>query len=180
MRVAMNTISVMGGNGYMHDYPAERHLRDSRITTIYEGTSQLQIVPAIGSVCSGTAETLILQILDRDWPAEVAPMVEEIRGGLKDLSAAVEFVKVDSDADYRRLCARKIVDMALMLLIGALFCDHATASEKRKVLARHWLDTRMPMLRGLRDAVCSGKRLILSDFDTLATNEQEAVAATTS
>jgi alkylation response protein AidB-like acyl-CoA dehydrogenase len=37
MRVAMNGISVMGGNGYMHDYPLERHLRDSRITTIYEG-----------------------------------------------------------------------------------------------------------------------------------------------
>ncbi len=45
-RVANTTIQVLGGSGYMRDYPAERYLRDSRITTIYEGTSQLQVVAA--------------------------------------------------------------------------------------------------------------------------------------
>ena len=44
VRTAHNTIQVLGGSGYMRDYPAERYLRDSRITTIYEGTSQLQVV----------------------------------------------------------------------------------------------------------------------------------------
>ena len=54
-RVAMNAISVMGGNGYMHDYPLERLLRDSRITTIYEGTTQLQVLAAVRGVSSGSA-----------------------------------------------------------------------------------------------------------------------------
>ena len=40
-------MAVLGGSGYMKDYPVERHLRDSRITTIYEGTSQLQVVAAV-------------------------------------------------------------------------------------------------------------------------------------
>ena len=54
IRVANDTIQVLGGSGYMKDYAAERYLRDSRITTIYEGTSQLQVVAAIRGVTSGT------------------------------------------------------------------------------------------------------------------------------
>jgi len=51
-RVADRTIQVLGGSGYMKDYAAERYLRDARITTIYEGTSQLQIVAAVRGVTS--------------------------------------------------------------------------------------------------------------------------------
>ena len=54
--VADTTIQVLGGSGYMKDYAAERYLRDARITTIYEGTSQLQVVAAIRGVSSGTFE----------------------------------------------------------------------------------------------------------------------------
>jgi len=53
VRVANDAVQVLGGSGYMRDYPAERYLRDARITTIYEGTSQLQIVAAVRGVCSG-------------------------------------------------------------------------------------------------------------------------------
>jgi alkylation response protein AidB-like acyl-CoA dehydrogenase len=45
--VADTAIQVLGGSGYMKDYAAERYLRDARITTIYEGTSQLQVVAAV-------------------------------------------------------------------------------------------------------------------------------------
>ncbi len=168
MRVAMNGISVMGGNGYMHDYPMERHLRDSRITTIYEGTTQLQIVPAVGSVTSGVADSLIEQILDREWNDDVQPMVNLIQDARKDLAAAVEFVKEHPDANYRRLYARKLVDMALILIIGSLFCDQANTDAKRKTFAQHWLDTRLPELHRNKEAICSGAHLTISEFDTLA------------
>ncbi len=168
MRVAMNSISVMGGNGYMHDYPLERLLRDSRITTIYEGTTQMQIVAAVGAVTTGVADSIVLELLDHDWPADVAPMVEELRSGMDSLAAACAFVKADPDQDYRRLCARTLTDMAIILLVGALFCNHAAADASRKILARHWLDSRMPELRRHRDRICSGTRLALSAFDTLA------------
>ena len=56
IRVANDTIQVLGGSGYMKDYAAERYLRDARITTIYEGTSQFQVVAAIRGVTSGTLE----------------------------------------------------------------------------------------------------------------------------
>jgi len=50
VRVANDALQVLGGSGYMKDYPVERYLRDARITTIYEGTSQLQIVAAVRGV----------------------------------------------------------------------------------------------------------------------------------
>jgi alkylation response protein AidB-like acyl-CoA dehydrogenase len=168
IRVAQNSISVMGGNGYMHDYPLERILRDSRITTIYEGTTQMQIVAAVGGVTTGIAEEIVSELLDRDWPADVASMVEEIRSGLESLAAACAFVKDDPDPNYRRLCARKLNDMAIILIVASLFCNHAVTVEERRILARHWLDTRMPELERCRQQICSGDRLTLTEFDALA------------
>ena len=56
-RVAYDAIQVLGGSGYMKDYAAERYARDARITTIYEGTSQLQVVAAVRGVTSGSLDT---------------------------------------------------------------------------------------------------------------------------
>ena len=59
LRGFRHAIQVLGGSGYMQDYAAERHLRDARITTIYEGTSQLQVVAAEKGVTSGTFEKYV-------------------------------------------------------------------------------------------------------------------------
>ncbi len=53
-RVAYDSLQIHGGSGYMRDFAVERHARDARITNIYEGTTQLQVVAAIGGVLSGT------------------------------------------------------------------------------------------------------------------------------
>ncbi|MHC4360682.1 MAG: acyl-CoA dehydrogenase family protein [Planctomycetota bacterium] len=69
--VAYDSIQVLGGSGFMRDYACERHARDARITTIYEGTSQLQIVAAVRGVCSGTAEKLIAEYRQQDYDQEL-------------------------------------------------------------------------------------------------------------
>ena len=53
-RVAYDSLQIHGGSGYMRDFAVERHARDARITNIYEGTTQLQVVAALGGVLSGT------------------------------------------------------------------------------------------------------------------------------
>ena len=63
--VSYDSIQVLGGSGYMRDYASERHARDARITTIYEGTSQLQVVAAVRGVCSGTAEKYITEMAEK-------------------------------------------------------------------------------------------------------------------
>ena len=168
MRVANDAVAVLGGSGYMKDYPVERHLRDSRITTIYEGTSQLQVVAGVAGVVSGTCAAVVAELLGRDWPGAVAPLAEQLRGGLALLNEAVAFVKGHAGTAYRDLYARKLVDMGVYLVVGALFCDHAAACEARLPVARYWVCWRMPELRMLSEQVRSGDLSAVEDFEALA------------
>jgi 3-(methylthio)propanoyl-CoA dehydrogenase len=173
MRVANDSIAVLGGSGYMKDYPLERHLRDSRITTIYEGTSQLQVVAAVAGVLSGTAASLLDNLLAKPtrapaWPADIAPLIAQIREGMAMMASAVEYVKAAPSSGYKDLHARRLVDMAVYLIIATFFCDCAVASEKKKALARYWLSWRLPEIRMLKERACSGELAPVNQFETLA------------
>jgi alkylation response protein AidB-like acyl-CoA dehydrogenase len=168
MRVSNSSMAVLGGSGYMKDYPVERHLRDSRITTIYEGTSQLQVLAAVAGVISGTVTEVIEEILtSRTWSAEIAPLVEQIRQGLALLSEAVVFTKSQMGS-YRELYSRKLVDMAIYMVIGSLFCQQAMSSAKKLSVAKRWLADKMPQVRMLKEQACSGDQCVINDFDVLA------------
>jgi 3-(methylthio)propanoyl-CoA dehydrogenase len=168
MRVTNDAMAVLGGSGYMKDYPVERHLRDARITTIYEGTSQLQILAAVAGVVSGTARTVLDMVLDKDWPATVTTQIEQIREGLEILDESIAFIKAQPGANYRDLYARKVVDIAIYLIVGALFCDYATASETKLAVAKYWLAEKMPEIRMLKEQILSGDVAVVTDFEALA------------
>ncbi len=168
MRVSNGAIAVLGGSGYMKDYPVERYLRDSRITTIYEGTSQLQVVAAVRGVASGIAANVIEELLDKDWPEELTGMIDQIRSGLEELNEAVAFTKSQGGGEYMELHGRRLVDMAISLIVAALFCDQARSSRKKKAVARYWLGKKMPELRAMKEIVCSGDRQPIAEFELLA------------
>ena len=169
MRTSNGAMAVLGGSGYMKDYPVERYLRDARITTIYEGTSQLQVVAMTAGVMGGAAVEIVNEILaGRQWSAEIAPIVARVREGMTLLNEAVAFVKTQKGNAYRDLHARKLCDVACYLMAGALFCDHATASTKKLAVARRWMTERLPQIRALKEQACSGESSSLTDFETLA------------
>ena len=79
--IAYDAIQVLGGSGYMRDYACERYARDARITTIYEGTSQLQVVAAVRGVCSGTAEKYLTELAGLDYDDELKSLLEMLCRG---------------------------------------------------------------------------------------------------
>jgi alkylation response protein AidB-like acyl-CoA dehydrogenase len=171
MRVANSAMAVLGGSGYMKDYAVERHLRDSRITTIYEGTTQLQVIAAVAGVTSGTAAEAVEELLARQhaWPAELQPLTAQVREGLTLLDEAIASLKARQDGNAcRDLHARRLVDMAVFTLIGALLCDQAAARAGKLPVARRWLADKLPRMRMLRERVASGEQLALTDFESLA------------
>jgi len=167
MRVANGAVAVLGGSGYMKDYAVERHLRDSRITTIYEGTSQLQVVAAMSGVVAGVTGTLVAELLDRTWPGSVIPLVERVQAGSALIAEAVAFARQAGER-YLELSSRRIVDMACTVVVGALLCDQAAASERKLLLARRWLAARIPEVEMNRELVCSGDDSVLTHFEALA------------
>ena len=168
MRVAMDSVAVLGGSGYMKDYPVERHLRDSRITTIYEGTTQLQVIAAVRGVVSGTAEAYLENLAAGNWPDWAGPLVEQFNQGRALLTEAIAFTKAQGGTEYMDLHGRKLVDIAIALLVGYWFCKQGVDKPAKQVVARRWLLTRMPEIRKLHAMVTSGDRSAISDFDTLA------------
>jgi hypothetical protein len=172
MQVSNDAIAVLGGSGYMKDYPCERHLRDSRITTIYEGTSQLQVLAAVAGVVSGTCATVMGELLEKPafskaWTDETKPLVDQLKEGSALLAECVEFVKAQP-GQYKDLVARKLVDIGCNLVIGALFADQACASETKLAVAKRWLVWKMPECRMLKEQILSADQAIINEFETLA------------
>jgi hypothetical protein len=125
VKLADTCIQVLGGSGYMQDYPAERYLRDARITTIYEGTSQLQIVAAVRGVCSAAFEKRVLELEEVQYADPLlADLKEKLREGRSHVLNAITFVK-GQGTDYLDLAGRKLVDAAISVLVGHLFLQQA-------------------------------------------------------
>jgi len=124
-RVTYSAIQVLGGSGYMKDYPVERYARDARITSIYEGTSQLQIVAAVRGVCSGTAEKYLLEQEEYSYPDEVSELVGMLKQGREQLAEAIGYIKNQPGTEYMDLHGRAIVDAAIMIIVGHLFLQQS-------------------------------------------------------
>ena len=166
MRNAMSAISVMGGSGYMKDYPVERYLRDSRITTIYEGTSQLQVVAASAGVIGGMVKDVIVDIFGKaDWQSEHPRMTAL----LADLDAAIAVAKEHEDsATYSSLSARKLVDAGIALVVTALFYQMSLKYPEKEKALMHWMMTEFPRVRAGLEQVKSGYAASVTDFESLA------------
>ncbi|MAE61665.1 MAG: acyl-CoA dehydrogenase [Planctomycetaceae bacterium] len=166
--VANDALQVLGGSGYMTDYPAERYLRDARITTIYEGTSQLQIVAAVRGVCGDAFEKRVTELEKAVYGDEALSV---LRGKLIDARErvidAVAFVK-EQGGDYMDLYGRKLVDAAITVLVGHLLLRQAIANERKQSVARRFIETNHATLVRDLDLLKSGDKSPISEYDTIA------------
>lgn len=150
-KVTYDAIQIFGGAGYMRDFEVERLYRDARITTIYEGTSQLQIVAAIGGITSGLFFTLLSNKMNIRFPESFNPHIEKIRACEKLLKKAVSHVKAHNDHIYTEYHARGMVDMAVEILMAVLLLENSKKSDRKFNLAKKFVtDTfhRVQMLSG--------------------------------
>jgi len=168
IRVANDAIQVLGGSGYMQDYPVERYLRDARITTIYEGTSQLQIVAAVRGVCSGAFETFTTE---REAAEYGDPALDTLRQKLVEAKQRVlegiQFVKQRGN-EYMDLTGRKLVDAAAVVIIGHLLLKQASVNDRKKSVARRFIEMGLPTLRRDLELVGSGDASAIQEFDLIA------------
>jgi hypothetical protein len=123
---AYDAIQIHGGSGFMKDYACERVYRDARITSIYEGTTQLQVVAAIRHVMTGT----YAQLVEGYQQMEVAPELAAQKALLDEMfgkyQAAVEAVKAVNETEYTDFMARHLVEMAGDCVMGYLLVTDAS------------------------------------------------------
>ncbi|MDR1667971.1 MAG: acyl-CoA dehydrogenase family protein [Bacteroidales bacterium] len=120
-RLAYDAIQIHGGSGFMKDYPVERIYRDARITSIYEGTTQLQVVAAIRGVTTGAYLKQIREVYET---AELKPELGKFRSILKEMTdeyeTATAWIIEAKDSEYLDFHARRLVEMAGNIIMGYL------------------------------------------------------------
>ena len=126
---AYDCIQIHGGSGFMKDYACERVYRDARITSIYEGTTQLQVVAAIRHVTTGTYLNLIKTYEAQEINASLQPLKDNLAAMTAKYEAAVAKVIEVKDANYNDLMARRLVEMAGNIIMGHLLLLDASRNE---------------------------------------------------
>ena len=169
MRTSNGAVAVLGGSGFMKDYPVERYLRDARITTIYEGTSQLQVVAAIAGVMAGLYKDVVADVYEGLDTSAFEAEKAEIAKLVSELDVAVEYVKNHPEGKvYHDLHARQLVDATIAVIVGALFVRKAAKFAEYKPALAYWLTTKYPTARAELAKAQSGYIASVTDFEALA------------
>ena len=137
---AYDCVQVHGGSGFMKDYACERIYRDARITSIYEGTTQLQVVAAIGHVTTGTYLNKIMDYEAAEISADLLPLRERLVAMREKYAAAVEKVTATKDNELIDFMARRLVEMAGNIIMGHLLLLDTTRNDKFATSARIYIN----------------------------------------
>jgi hypothetical protein len=161
IEVTYDAIQIHGGTGYMQEFSVERLARDARITTIYEGTTQLQVVAAIVGIMSGTLGNYLAQLGERAFRPELMKLATAARESRERLAYCVMFLKNMNDRAYNDLVARRLADMACDSLGAHLLLVQAEKDAGRATLAAKVFADVMPRIRMQADYITSGDRLVI-------------------
>lgn len=137
---AYDCVQIHGGSGFMKDYACERIYRDARITSIYEGTTQLQVVAAIRHVTTGTYLSKIMEYEAAEINADLHPLRQRLVAMREKYAAAVEKVTATKDNELIDFMARRLVEMAGNIIMGHLLLLDTTRNEKFAQSARVYIN----------------------------------------
>ena len=134
---AYDALQIHGGSGFMMDYPIQRIARDARITSIYEGTTQLQVVAAIRFVMNGSYSAQLQEWESKEVSEEMLPL-QAVAQRLSCLfNEAVARVKEVGEQEFQDLCARHLVEMAANALMLHLLLYNASQSPELFAKSSH-------------------------------------------
>lgn len=123
---AYDAISIHGGSGFIMEYKCQRLFRDARIFSIYEGTTQLQVVAAIRYITNGTYLSIIKEMLANEVSDDLKPLKERVAKLVELYEAAINKVKEANDQAVHDFLARRLYNMTGDIVMSLLILDDAT------------------------------------------------------
>ena len=126
---AYDCVQIHGGSGYMKDYTCERLYRDARVTNIYEGTTQMQVIAAIRYVTSGYYASVMQEYTETPVAESMQPLLQQLNLLQERYVAAVNRVVEWQSQEAIDLLGRKLVEMAGCIIMGYLLLQDASANE---------------------------------------------------
>ena len=123
---AYDAISIHGGSGFIMEYKSQRLFRDARIFSIYEGTTQLQVVAAIRYITNGTYLNIMKEILQGEVSESLKPLQERVAKLVATYEACLDKVKAGANQDEHDFLGRRLYDMTADIVASLLILDDAT------------------------------------------------------
>ena len=123
---AYDAISIHGGSGFIMEYKSQRLFRDARIFSIYEGTTQLQVVAAIRYITNGTYLNIVKEMLQGEVSESLKPLQERVAKLVATYEACLDKVKAGANQDEHDFLGRRLYDMTADIVASLLILDDAT------------------------------------------------------
>jgi alkylation response protein AidB-like acyl-CoA dehydrogenase len=121
-----DAISIHGGSGFIMEYKSQRLYRDARIFSIYEGTTQLQVVAAVRYITNGTYLSIIKDMLQTEVCDCVKPLQTRVAKLVDLYEDAINYVKESNNQDMHDFLARRLYDMTAEIIMSLLIIEDAT------------------------------------------------------
>ncbi|MDY5318427.1 MAG: acyl-CoA dehydrogenase family protein [Candidatus Cryptobacteroides sp.] len=125
---AYDAISVHGGSGFIMEYKSQRLYRDARIFSIYEGTTQLQVVAASRYISNGTYLNIMREMLSEEVADGFKPLKARVAAMVDQYEAGVAAVKAHESQDVQDFLYRRLYDMNGVILMSLLLLADASRS----------------------------------------------------
>nr|WP_314754213.1 Acyl-CoA dehydrogenase C-terminal domain-containing protein [uncultured Prevotella sp.] len=122
---AYDAISIHGGSGFIMEYKSQRLFRDARIFSIYEGTTQLQVVAAVRYITNGTYLSIMKEMLEEEVCDCMKPLKERVAKLVALYEEALDKVKADDNQDEHDFLARRLYDMTAEIIMSLLIMADA-------------------------------------------------------
>lgn len=123
---AYDCVSIHGGSGFIMEYKAQRLMRDARIFSIYEGTTQLQVVAAVRYITNGTYLNIMQEMLETEVASDLKDLKKRMARSVELYAEAIEKLKTDDDQDEHDFLARRLYDMTGYIVMALMLLDDAT------------------------------------------------------
>jgi len=163
-RNTYDAIQVHGGSGFMKDYTCERLYRDARITNIYEGTTQLQVVAAIRHVTTGTYLARLREYEAETYRPELSNLHAQLREMTDTYEGLVARVTEPKDAELLDFMARRLVEAATHCVFGYLLLQSANTDDSFTPSARVYVRYGAAEIAQIRSFIEDFRPESLSDY----------------
>ena len=152
-KITYDALQIHGGAGYMKDFTIERLARDARITNIYEGTSQLQIVAAMGGVIKDILADHFDEKMKKTYKGTLNKLADHLKEIREIFTDCLKYVQDKNDPRYQDVAAKELVDLYSFSYVGFLVLDEAEINRRKIFIANRYITNALANARKNSEAI---------------------------
>lgn len=151
--ITYNALQIHGGTGYMKEFRVERLARDARITNIYEGTSQMQIVAASGGVVNDVLADFFAEKERKEYKGALSRLANHLKEIRQMFLESLKYVLDKKDVSFQDVAAKDLVEMYSSIYIGYLLLDEAQQEPRKVFITNRYIVTALAAARRNAEAI---------------------------